>query len=80
MEGPVYVYYGLEKFFQNHRSYVKSRSSDQLKGGVSKQTLKSDGVGSGWAAGLVLRCGSNLQPVALPVSVSLVKCPFSLAR
>ncbi|CAM9899509.1 unnamed protein product, partial [Pylaiella littoralis] len=34
MEGPVYVYYGLEKFFQNHRSYVKSRSSDQLKGGV----------------------------------------------
>lgn len=36
MEGPVYVYYELRKFYQNHRSYVKSRSFDQLKGGVSR--------------------------------------------
>ncbi|CAM9135569.1 unnamed protein product [Hapterophycus canaliculatus] len=35
MDSPVYVYYELRKFFQNHRSYVKSRSFDQLKGGVS---------------------------------------------
>lgn len=36
MEAPIYVYYELRKFYQNHRSYVKSRSFDQLKGGVSK--------------------------------------------
>lgn len=34
MKGPVYVYYELRKFYQNHRSYVKSRSYDQLGGGV----------------------------------------------
>ncbi|CAM9852767.1 unnamed protein product [Scytosiphon promiscuus] len=34
MNSPVYVYYELRKFYQNHRSYVKSRSFDQLKGGV----------------------------------------------
>lgn len=39
MEGPVYVYYELRKFHQNHRSYVKSRSFDQLKGGVRRIRL-----------------------------------------
>ena len=29
---PVYVYYQLDNFYQNHRRYVKSRSFDQLKG------------------------------------------------
>jgi len=32
MEGPVYVYYELDNFYQNHRTYVKSRSNDQLGG------------------------------------------------
>lgn len=39
MESPVYVYYELRKFYQNHRSYVKSRSHDQLAGGVSMLPL-----------------------------------------
>jgi len=34
MEAPVYVYYELENFFQNHRRYVKSRSDAQLSGGA----------------------------------------------
>lgn len=29
---PVYVYYQLDNFYQNHRRYVKSRSFNQLKG------------------------------------------------
>ena len=29
---PVYVYYGLTNFYQNHRRYVKSRSDPQLAG------------------------------------------------
>ncbi len=30
--GPVYVYYQLDNFYQNHRRYVKSRSFNQLNG------------------------------------------------
>lgn len=32
IEGPVYVYYQLENFYQNHRNYVVSRSDEQLLG------------------------------------------------
>jgi LEM3 (ligand-effect modulator 3) family / CDC50 family len=30
--GPVYFYYQLDNFYQNHRRYVKSRDYNQLKG------------------------------------------------
>ncbi|KAF5827486.1 CDC50/LEM3 family [Dunaliella salina] len=30
MDGPIYVYYELEGFYQNHRRYVRSRSNVQL--------------------------------------------------
>ena len=33
MKAPVYVYYELDNFYQNHRRYVKSRSETQLNGG-----------------------------------------------
>lgn len=32
MPGPVFVYYQLDNFYQNHRRYVKSRDNAQLKG------------------------------------------------
>mmetsp|Transcript_22924 Transcript_22924/g.64414 ORF Transcript_22924/g.64414 Transcript_22924/m.64414 type:complete len:343 (+) Transcript_22924:142-1170(+) len=32
MEGPVYFYYGLKNYNQNHRRYVKSRDDGQLAG------------------------------------------------
>ena len=31
-EAPVYLYYGLKNFYQNHRRYVKSRDDNQLLG------------------------------------------------
>ncbi|XAR67248.1 hypothetical protein NMG60_11001932 [Bertholletia excelsa] len=31
MSKPIYVYYQLDNFYQNHRRYVKSRSDEQLK-------------------------------------------------
>ncbi|KAJ4977351.1 hypothetical protein NE237_002457 [Protea cynaroides] len=31
MKKPIYVYYQLDKFYQNHRRYVKSRNDAQLK-------------------------------------------------
>ena len=35
MAPPVFVYYQLTNFYQNHRRYVKSRSDGQLQGGAS---------------------------------------------
>jgi len=32
IQAPIYVYYQLDNFYQNHRRYVKSRSNDQLMG------------------------------------------------
>lgn len=32
MKSPVYLYYRLENYYQNHRRYVQSRSDDQLRG------------------------------------------------
>jgi len=34
MEPPIYVYYKLNNYYQNHRRYVKSRSDAQLRGEV----------------------------------------------
>merc|ERR1719446_120824 len=37
MKAPVYMYYKLSDFYQNHRRYVKSRMDTQLRG-VTDQT------------------------------------------
>lgn len=40
---PIYVYYRLENFYQNHRRYVKSRSAFQLEGqDLSKADVETD--------------------------------------
>ncbi|MED6217427.1 ALA-interacting subunit 3 [Stylosanthes scabra] len=31
MKSPIYIYYQLDNFYQNHRRYVKSRSDEQLR-------------------------------------------------
>lgn len=35
MKHPIYVYYQLDNFYQNHRRYVKSRNDEQLRSGNS---------------------------------------------
>ena len=43
MDGPIYVYYQLDNFYQNHRWYVKSRSVKQLAGqDLDYDDVKSD--------------------------------------
>lgn len=43
MKKPVYFYYQLNNFYQNHRRYVKSKSAEQLAGTkMSKSDVKTD--------------------------------------
>lgn len=42
MEPPVYMYYKLENFYQNHRRYAKSRSDTQLSGDEVSYSSISD--------------------------------------
>lgn len=43
MTGPVFVYYELNNFYQNHRRYVRSRSDEQLLGNLlSAADVESD--------------------------------------
>jgi hypothetical protein len=42
MKMPVYVYYSLHNFYQNHRRYVKSRSDKQLRGETQTAAEVSD--------------------------------------
>ncbi|KAI5303336.1 hypothetical protein KEM55_000592, partial [Ascosphaera atra] len=40
---PVFLYYKLTNFYQNHRRYVKSLDQDQLKGKASKNHTINSG-------------------------------------
>lgn len=42
LEGPVYMYYKLSNFYQNHRRYAKSRSDGQLAGDEKTASSISD--------------------------------------
>lgn len=39
---PIYVYYQLDNFYQNHRRYVKSRDNAQLFGEYKKADALKD--------------------------------------
>ncbi|GLJ53638.1 hypothetical protein SUGI_1144070 [Cryptomeria japonica] len=41
MKAPIYVYYQLDNFYQNHRRYVKSRNDQQLRKGDSSNETDS---------------------------------------
>ncbi|CAK9318019.1 unnamed protein product [Citrullus colocynthis] len=41
MKGPVFIYYQLDNFYQNHRRYVKSRSDKQLRSKAAEADTKT---------------------------------------
>lgn len=81
MEAPIYLYYQLENFYQNHRRYVKSRDDEQLRG---KDTYVK-GKGSMTAA---FNAGTNMNsvknndfascsPLAMPNNIESSDCKWS---
>jgi len=58
MTSPVFVYYKLTNFFQNHRRYVKSRSDPQLHGDGFSSSISS-------CDPLETHNGKNLYPCGL---------------
>ncbi|GAV61754.1 CDC50 domain-containing protein [Cephalotus follicularis] len=41
MKNPVFIYYQLDNFYQNHRRYVKSRSDTQLRSKAGEREIKN---------------------------------------
>ncbi|CAK7350175.1 unnamed protein product [Dovyalis caffra] len=41
MKAPIYIYYQLDNYYQNHRRYVKSRSDQQLLHGLKSKDTSS---------------------------------------
>ncbi|KAK9741276.1 hypothetical protein RND81_03G094100 [Saponaria officinalis] len=41
MKAPIYIYYQLDNFYQNHRRYVKSRSDQQLRSKKSENEVSA---------------------------------------
>lgn len=41
MKAPIYIYYQLDNFYQNHRRYVKSRSDEQLRSNKSASEVST---------------------------------------
>lgn len=39
ISAPVYLYYGLTEFYQNHRKYMKYRSTTQLEAGTQFSSI-----------------------------------------
>ncbi|KAK4595033.1 hypothetical protein RGQ29_018682 [Quercus rubra] len=60
MKKPVYVYYQLDNFYQNHRRYVKSRSDAQLRDNSSASdtsTCKPEDTVNGTGTLPIVPCG-----------------------
>ncbi|KAI5574588.1 hypothetical protein POPTR_010G173900v4 [Populus trichocarpa] len=58
MKQPIYVYYQLDNFYQNHRRYVKSRSDEQLKSASKENDTSScEPEDTATGRGAIVPCG-----------------------
>lgn len=59
VEGDVFIYYGLENFYQNHRRYVKSRDDNQLLGKIDQSpSSECDPFSKDSDGKVILPCGA----------------------
>lgn len=65
IRGPIYFFYRLKNFHQNHRRYVKSFSEDQLKGTAASVALIKDTVGLNCEPLSVDSNGKRIYPCGL---------------
>ncbi|KAK6154557.1 hypothetical protein DH2020_008805 [Rehmannia glutinosa] len=57
MKQPIYVYYQLDNFYQNHRRYVKSRSDQQLRNPGSENSTDACEPEEKTNSGSIVPCG-----------------------
>ncbi|XVF74866.1 hypothetical protein PTKIN_Ptkin13bG0145100 [Pterospermum kingtungense] len=58
MKSPVFIYYQLDNFYQNHRRYVKSRSDKQLRSkSYESETKNCDPEGLSMEGSPIVPCG-----------------------
>eukprot|EP01006_Ploeotia_vitrea_P036447 TRINITY_DN66022_c2_g1_i1.p1 TRINITY_DN66022_c2_g1~~TRINITY_DN66022_c2_g1_i1.p1 ORF type:complete len:330 (+),score=175.78 TRINITY_DN66022_c2_g1_i1:126-1115(+) len=57
MTAPVYFYYQLTNFYQNHRRYVKSRSDSQLRGTLNTDEPTCEPIETGFGGKTQYACG-----------------------
>lgn len=57
MKHPVYVYYELTNFYQNHRRYVKSRNDQQLRGDKASTLSSCDPLATTASGLTIVPCG-----------------------
>ncbi|XWS16555.1 hypothetical protein CRYUN_Cryun34aG0098500 [Craigia yunnanensis] len=57
MKSPVFIYYQLDNFYQNHRRYVKSRSDKQLRSMAYERETKSCDPEGVSVDGPIVPCG-----------------------
>ncbi|CAA7062095.1 unnamed protein product [Microthlaspi erraticum] len=57
MKHPVYVYYQLENFYQNHRRYVKSRNDAQLRSPKEERDVQTCAPEDNFGGQPIVPCG-----------------------
>lgn len=57
MKSPIYVYYQLDKFYQNHRRYVKSKSEKQLRSTKYEDDVSDCSPEASTKTGPIVPCG-----------------------
>jgi hypothetical protein len=74
MIGPVYLYYRLTNFFQNHRRYVKSFDASQLLGSASASSSLCDPLANPNQANLISDYYTWLNGSAPPAGAYIYPC------
>ncbi|PPD90593.1 hypothetical protein GOBAR_DD12478 [Gossypium barbadense] len=66
MKSPVFIYYQLDNYYQNHRRYVKSRSDKQLRSVSDEKSTTDcspeDKTVDAWKSDKEHKFGSNVYP------------------